>query len=312
MMKFSTLKRLLLVFALVTGMAFASVALAQEGDVTPAAEAEVEGAEQIREPAAESEAQEVGGEEDGIEGVSEEAEATNPLVPLGINTGFLLAQILNFLLLFGLLTFFLWRPLMNMLDSRSTKIQKGLEDAAAAANARRNAETEAEKILAAARADASRVVEEARARGEEVARGVEAQARTDAEAIRAEARARATDERDRQLADLRTQVASIAIAVSQRLIGESLDEKRQQALINDFFAKVPADARSLSGQNIEVVSAMPLSDAEKQRIQQEVGASNVSYTVDPTILGGLILRSQERVVDGSVRSNLNELAGRLR
>jgi F0F1-type ATP synthase delta subunit len=38
----------------------------------------------------------------------------------------------------------------------------------------------------------------------------------------------------------------------------------------------------------------------------------VSFTVDPNILGGLVLRSEGQVVDGSVRSNLNELAGRLR
>jgi F-type H+-transporting ATPase subunit b len=156
------------------------------------------------------------------------------------------------------------------------------------------------------------VVEEARARGEEVARGVESTARSEAETIRTDARARATEERDRQLADVRTQVAAISVALAQRLIGDSLDEKRQQALINDFFAKVPADARALAGQSVEVVSALPLSDAEKQQVQNQIGATNVTYSVDPGILGGLVLRTDQRVVDGSVRSNLNNLAGRLR
>ena len=154
-----------------------------------------------------------------------------------------------------------------MLRNRRTRIEKALEDSAVAANARRNAEAEAEKLLANARVDAAAVVEEARSRGEEVARTVEAEARTEAEAIRAEARTRANEERDRQLADLRGQVVSIAVAMSQRLIGATLDEKRQQALVSDFFAKVPADARSLSGQ-VEVVSAMPLSDDEKSACQE--------------------------------------------
>ncbi|MBE2267056.1 MAG: hypothetical protein IAE80_02410, partial [Anaerolinea sp.] len=112
-------------------MAFTIAAYAQEE--TPAAEGETT-AEQASEPAAEAEAQEVGGEEAGQEGVTEEAEAVNPLTPLGINVGFLLAQMLNFLLLFGLLSVVLWRPLMNMLDNRAIKIQKGLEDAAKAAS----------------------------------------------------------------------------------------------------------------------------------------------------------------------------------
>ncbi|MEM6529734.1 MAG: F0F1 ATP synthase subunit delta [Chloroflexota bacterium] len=38
----------------------------------------------------------------------------------------------------------------------------------------------------------------------------------------------------------------------------------------------------------------------------------MSYQVDPNILGGLVIRSEDRVVDGSVRSGLNDLSARLR
>jgi F-type H+-transporting ATPase subunit b len=221
------------------------------------------------------------------------------------------AQCLNFGIILVLFFLFLARPLMNMLDSRAARIQKGLEDAAAAANARRNAEAEAERIRAEARADISRQIEEARLRGEEVARQIEADARAEAEAIRNDARARAQEERDRQLADLRGQVAAIATAMAQRLIGETLDQQRQQALISDFFAKVPANARTMGG-DVEVISAMPLTPEEQDRIRTETGAANVTFQVDPSILGGLIIRSQERVVDASVRNSLNDLAGRLR
>jgi F-type H+-transporting ATPase subunit b len=275
------MKRLLLIVVLLIGMAFSTaVAFAQEGEAAAATQ-----------PAAEA--------------------ATNPLTPLGLNTGFLVSQILHFLIIFVIVSVFLWRPLMNMLDSRAAKIQKGLEDAAAAANARRNAEVEAEKIRAEARADVQRMIEEARGRAEEVGKAIEAEARAEAEKIRAEARAAATAERDRQLGELRSQVAAISIAAAQRLIGENLDQQRQQALINDFFAKVPAEARALSG-SINVISAMPLTDEEKARIQAETGASEITYTVDPSILGGLVIQAHDRVVDGSVRSNLNALAGRLR
>lgn len=286
---------LLLLVLLLGAMVIVPMAYAQEGEGEGAAEGEaavVEG-----EAAAEEAAAEAGG---------------NPLTPLGINTGFLIAQIVNFLLIFFLLRQFLWKRLTNMLDSRAEKIQKGLDDAAAAANARRNAETEAEKILAAARADAAREVESARARGEEVAKGVLAEANAEAERIRTDARARGEEERNKQLAEMRSQVANISVAVAQRVIGETLDAKKQQSLINDFFAKAPEGAKALKGANVEVVSAMPLSADEQEKIKKEVGATNASFTVDPTILGGLVIRSADRVVDGSVRSSLSELAGRLR
>ncbi len=292
--------RVLLAVMLLVSMMATAVAYAQEATTeTPVAEAAAVEGEAVAEG------------EVVAEGEAVAEASTNPLVPLGINTGFLIAQILNFLLVFGLLSLAVWRPLMNMLDNRALTIQKGLEDAAQAATARRNAEVEAEKVLASARTDAAKVVEEGRGRGEEVARGIEVEARTEAEGIRAEARVRSEEERNRQLADLRGQVISIAVAMSQRIIGETLDAQRQQALVNDFFAKVPQGARELTG-SIEVVSALPLSEDEQNRVRSEIGAQDVTFNVDPAILGGLVLRSNDHVVDGSVRNNLSDLAGRLR
>ena len=230
---------------------------------------------------------------------------------LGINLGYLLVQIIAFIVIYVLLTRFLYNPLIAVLKDRRTRIQRGLEDAQAAANARLNAEAEAEKILQQARTEAQTVIDEARSRGDEVASQIEADARTEAEKIREEARTAAVAERDTQLAGLRSQVASISIAVAQNLVGEALDEKRQQSLINDFFAKVPAEAKSLKG-DVVVVSAMPLSDAEQNKAKKEIGADNISFQVDPSILGGLIVRSGDRVVDGSVRSGLTEISQRLR
>lgn len=259
-----------------------------------------------------------GGESEGeaaaVEGEAAAAEepATSPLTPLGINAGFLVAQIINFLIIFGLLTAVLWRPMTNMLDSRSAKIAKGLEDASAAANARRNAEAEAEKILAAARADAAREVEQARGRGDEVAKQVIAEANAEAERIRSEARTRGEEERNKQLADMRSQVANISVAVANRLLQDNLDAKKQQSLIDSFFANVPKGAVGMKGASVEVVSAMPLSADEQNKVKKELGVGDASFTVDPSILGGLVVRSADKVVDGSVRSGLNELAGRLR
>ncbi len=301
----STLKRLLvLALVIMAVLAIAVPAFAQDATPVP----EVPAGEVAHEAAQQAEG-DIAVEEQNVEVAAEEA--TNPLTPLGINAGFLAAQCINFLLIFGILTFALWRPMMNMLDSRSNKIAKGLEDAAAAASARQNAEVEAEKIAASARLEYNRVIEEARGKGDEVAKQVQVDAAKDADKIREEARVRAGEERDRQLADLRGQVASISVAMTEALIGVTIDDKRQSKLVSDFFASVPKNAVKL-GDNVEVVSAMPLTAEEQARVQKETGAKTVTYSVDPSILGGLVVRSNDRVVDGSVRSNLNELATRLK
>lgn len=237
-------------------------------------------------------------------------EGGDPLGALGINGGFLLAQWVNFGLIFVLLTVLLWRPIMNHLDARGAKIKQGIEDAAAAANARKNAEAEAEKILAQAQKEVSQKISEGQGRAEEVARQVEADARKEAEKILSDARATATAARDAELAGLRGQVTAIAVAISQRLIGETIDEKRQKKLVSEFLSTVPADAKNLSGA-VEVVSAMPLEEAEQTSVKKAIGSSTATFSVDPSILGGLVIKAGGRVIDGSVKNNLNALASRL-
>ncbi len=296
MQKIFTLKRLVIVGVLALLLVAAASVMAQEATAT-AEPAAGETTATTETHAAEAPA--AAGEEKagGIEA-------------LGLNAGYLFAQIVNFLIIFGALSALLWRPIVNMLDSRSAKIQKGLEDAQVAANARRNAEAEAETIRANARADIAKGVEEGRARGDEVAKQVEAEARTEAERIRTEARVAAAAERDQQLAGLRGQIAGIALAATQKLIGAALDDKKAKSLIDGFFTDVPKEALKLGG-NVEVVSAMPLSDAEQAKAKSSIGADSISFVVDPNILGGLIVRSGDRVVDGSVRSGLNDLGARL-
>lgn len=245
-----------------------------------------------------------------IVSAAEEAAAESPLTPLGINAGLLFVHTFNFLLVVFLLTPLLWRPAVNFLDARAAKIQKGLEDAAQAAKARQNAEQEAEQILAKARADVNKLMEEARQRGDDLIKQAQAQARAEAEKIKSDARAEAETQRNAELAGLRDKVIDISVAMAGRILSENIDSKKQASLVSDFFSKVPAEAKNLGGK-VEVISAMPLSEAEQKNAKSMLGADDVVFSVDPAILGGVIVRSADKVVDGSVRSGLTNLAGRL-
>ena len=230
---------------------------------------------------------------------------------LGINGGFLIAQIINFVLVMALLYVLMWKPLTNALKARSEKIAEGLEDARAAELARANAERDAQKILDDRRAEAQKMVDAARGTGEEQAKVVLEEARREAEAIRAKARQDAEEERNATLSNVRAQVAQIAIAAAERVVGASLvDSKNAKAVIGDFFTSVPADAVKVGG-DVEVTAALPLSDAEIAEVKERTGASSVKVRVDPSILGGLVIRSGEKLVDGSVRKNLGALKASL-
>jgi F-type H+-transporting ATPase subunit b len=226
---------------------------------------------------------------------------------LGINAGFLIAQIFNFLLVAFILRALVWKPLVAALEARREKIAKGLEDARAAELARANAERDAQKYVDEQRVAAQKLVEEGRGRGDEQAKSILEEARREAEAIRVKARQDAEEERNAILNEVRAQVAQISIAAAERVIGQSLDENKSQAIVADFFSKVPASAIHVGG-DVEVTSAMPLSDGEKQAVASQTGANSIAFKVDPNILGGLVIRAGDKVVDGSVRSNLGKLA----
>jgi F-type H+-transporting ATPase subunit b len=237
---------------------------------------------------------------------------------LGITLGYLLVQIFNFAIIFVILRAWVYKPILGLLDRRRTAIAQGLEDARVAAEARQNAEQEAEKILAEAQSKASQMVREASERAEAQGREVLAAAETDAARKRDEGAAEAERERERILGDLRSQVGALAIAAARKLIGDSLDEQRQHALIDEFFSGVRAgrvailEQNGLSGASAEVTSALPLTAEEKEAVRQDilsrVGAqATVTFRVDPSILGGLVVQVGDKVLDGSVAGQLENL-----
>jgi F-type H+-transporting ATPase subunit b len=234
---------------------------------------------------------------------------------IGINFGYLIVFALNFLIMMAVLSALVYRPVLNALGNRRKKIAQGLEDARVAGEARANAEQEASRIINEAQTRAGDIVKEATERAEVAAREVEEQARAESAKSRDEAVEQAREERDRILSDLRQQVASLAIAASQKLIGESLDERRQRALLDEFFSGTKEgrvtvlEGAVLKGETAEVVSALPLTPAEQNRVRQDVlgklgPQASVSFKVDPSILGGLIIRVGDKVLDASVSGQL--------
>jgi len=242
---------------------------------------------------------------------------------LGINLGYLIVQVFNFLIVFTILVAWVYRPLLNMLRQRRENIAKGLEDARIAAEARENAEQEAEKVLAKAQQEAAQLIREATGRGEEVQKEIKEAAEAEAVTIREAAQADAEQAKVQALGELRSQVAALAIAAAQKLIGESLDEKRQHALIEEFFSGVKKgtvvliEGESISGESAEVTSALPLTKSEQGTVTKDVAGklgddAKINFQVDPSILGGLIIRVGDKVLDGSVAGKLNDLRQNLR
>lgn len=247
---------------------------------------------------------------------------------LGVNGPFLLSQIVNFLILFLAIRFLLWKPMLKMLDERKQRIAQGLEDAEQARKDRERAQAEYEERIKQAEQERERILARAAEEGEQARAETLAQARAQAERIIAEGKETVEQERQQMLAELRSQVVALSIAAANRLIGEALDEQRQRRLIDEFFSgirdkrvvvldeQVIAWAKRPGVVRARVTSALPLTEEEQGVVAESLAVQlgeppELEFAVDPSILGGLVLKVGDRLIDGSVAGRLASLQERL-
>ncbi|MBI9045727.1 MAG: F0F1 ATP synthase subunit B [Anaerolineaceae bacterium] len=239
---------------------------------------------------------------------------------LGINLGYLIVQILNFIIIFLVLMVWVVKPVRGMLEKRSQTIAQGLEDARVANEARENAEEEAKKILTEAQTKAAEIIREAAQKAEKKVRDIQSDAEIDLQKEREDIFIEAEEERTRLLSELRSQVAALAIAAAQRLVGDALlnDKAKQHALLDEFFSGVKSgkvivlEDSQITGSSAEVTSAISLTSKEQETVKKDILKSIdvggvVSFKVDPSILGGLIVRVGDQVIDGSVIAQLEDM-----
>lgn len=164
-------------------------------------------------------------------------EQTNPLKSLGIDLPTLVAQLINFTLLLILLYLFAYKPILKMLDERSTRIKESLAEA----DKVRKQATEAQEVLKAqmeqARREGQAIVAQAEQIGQKLKEEARTEARQEGETLINRARQEIQRERDDAVEDLRREFASLAIIAAEKVIKERLDEDKHRQLINEVLEK---------------------------------------------------------------------------
>ena len=120
--------------------------------------------------------------------------------------------------------------------------------------------------------------------------------------------------REDALATVKAVAAGMGLdSITANFLGVMAQNRRlgQLGSVIRFFNLLAADHRGET--TAEVVSAHPLDDdqvaALKSNLKSRVGRDvAVDLTVDPAILGGLVVKIGSHMVDGSIRTKLNNLA----
>jgi len=158
---------------------------------------------------------------------------------IGFNLPLLVAFLLNFLLLFGLLGYLLYKPLLKILDERAARIKEGLESAERMKEQAVKAEQEVKAQIEAGRKEGQAIVAQAAQARERIKAEAKEEARKEAEAVINRARAEILHERDGMVDQLRGEFVDIAIMAAEKVIRETLDKEKHRKVIEDVLEKSP-------------------------------------------------------------------------
>ena len=156
---------------------------------------------------------------------------------LSINLFWVIVAALNFVVFLALIWRFGFDPIADILAKRKARIDQGLADAD---QARRNLDASAAEqaqVIAEARRQAQGLIAAAQKATQDMRDADIAATREELERLRVKAAADIAAERDRALADLRAQVADLALRAAGVVVGETMTDARQRRLVEEFLAE---------------------------------------------------------------------------
>lgn len=161
-----------------------------------------------------------------------------PMSPFEVNFGLFFWTWITFGLLFFLLWKFVWPQLLGATEAREKKIKQQLEEAE-----RLNAEAKAsvaeqQKLLAASRDQASKILADAKAAAERDHQMAAEKTRAETEEMLARARREIGAEKDRASAELRREAVDLALAAAGKLIGQRLEAVQDKKIVSDYLASL--------------------------------------------------------------------------
>jgi len=142
----------------------------------------------------------------------------------------------NFAVFLVLMWTFAFKPVAKMLGDRKSRIEQGLRDAEQARKDRESAEQERLAALTEARREANDILARAQKVAQETRDADIAATREELERMRVRASDDIAAEKQRAIAELRGEVADLALQAAGRVVRETMTDQRQRRLVEEFLA----------------------------------------------------------------------------
>jgi F-type H+-transporting ATPase subunit b len=154
----------------------------------------------------------------------------------GVRGPFLVAQIVNFIVVAGVLWYFAFKPVLANLSERQKKIDDGLRYAEEMKAKLEAAQQHYEAKVLEAQKAAQKIMEEAQKAAKEFGERQSQEAVEKANGLISKAEAAIELEKKKMLAEARTEIARLVVATTQRVLGKQLSDA-DRGRYNDAAAR---------------------------------------------------------------------------
>src|SRR3989338_3788552 len=153
------------------------------------------------------------------------------LSKLGIDWKLLLAQIINFVVLLGVLSKFLYKPVLKMLEVREQKVAKSLEQAERIEKNLFESEGEKAKIVREARNEAGKIITEAKNDSARLREEITNKTKLETAAILEQGKKQLAFEKELMFKEIKGEVADLVKMAAEKLLQSKMDSDNDRKII---------------------------------------------------------------------------------
>jgi F-type H+-transporting ATPase subunit b len=144
---------------------------------------------------------------------------------------------LTFIILMFILTKFIWKPIMAAVNKREDNIQEALDMAKQTKAEMEKLQTQNANLLKEARVERDEMIKEAKSTSDSMIDSAKTKAKDEADKIVENARVSIEAEKNAAVADLKHQVAGIALEIAEKILRQELSSDEKQKQLAEGFAK---------------------------------------------------------------------------
>jgi F-type H+-transporting ATPase subunit b len=146
----------------------------------------------------------------------------------------LVGQLLAFILFVWFCMKYVWPPMLKILEEREKEIADGLNAASEGRRELEEANARKEEILGEAKKEAADLVGQANQRANQLVEEAKTSAQEEAEKIKVSAQNDIEQSAKRAREELRSEVATLAVAGAEKILNSEIDEKKNSELIDEL------------------------------------------------------------------------------